>query len=60
MPGSAPCLRGRTSLGPKLLALYSDLEALGSQIVAGRDALATELGELGKRSNAVRAYGRGS
>lgn len=44
----------------RLLALFTELEALGDQIKQGRDALAAELGELGKRRSAVSAYGRGS
>ena len=46
--------------GSKLMVLFTDLEALDGQIRKGRDALAAELGEVGKRRNAVSAYGRGS
>lgn len=53
-----PAERGRP-FAPRLVALLTDLEALGGQIRQGCEALSNELGDHGKRRSAVNAYGKG-
>ena len=55
LPGEAAA-----PLAKRLTSLLADLEQLHGQIVEGRDALASELGDLGKRRSAVTAYGKGA
>lgn len=54
---SLPDERGRL-FTPRLTALLADLDALGSEIKQGCDALSAELGKSGKRRDAMSAYGR--
>jgi len=46
-------------LQPRLLALLDDLDQLTGQIEAGLAALSAELGDHGKRREAVSAYAKG-
>ncbi len=46
-------------LRPALVALLDELDGFGSQIETGLKALAQELGQHGRRRDAVSAYGKG-
>lgn len=45
-------------LQPRLLALLDEIDRLGGQLRAGLDQLGRELGDSGKRREAVSAYAR--
>ena len=45
---------------PALVTLLDDLEGLATLLKTGLEALATELGDHGRRRHAVSAYGKGA